>query len=284
MAPRAITAKHLSGKLREVADSKLVPFYSRFFKTAKGQYAEGDKFLGLRVPWIRKIVSQKDFVESLSLSEVDKLLSSEYHEERLGALLVLVYRWPRASKQERKEIYEFYLNHTKFINNWDLVDTTAPKIVGAWLYETKSSRDVLYRLAKSEDLWERRIGMLSTHYFIGKGDLEDALSISALLLQDTHDLIHKACGWMLREVGKKDVSKLEEFLDEHCRVMPRVMLRYSIERLPASKRKAYLRPDEKQGKAAKRNSTSTSKRKRSASEKHGGAKKPARTRSSQAQR
>lgn len=205
----------------------------RFFKTGKGQYGEGDIFLGLTVPQCRIIA--KEF-RDISLSEIEKHISSKFHEERLIALLILVGQYMKS--HDKKKIVDFYLAHTTHINNWDLVDLSAHKIVGEFLQD--KDKRLLYELAKSNYLWERRIAIISTFAFIKEGHFEDSLKIAKLLMKDTHDLIHKACGWMLREVGKKDIHVLERFLDEHHKQMPRTMLRYSLERLSEEKRRYYM--------------------------------------------
>ena len=239
----SLSAASLSKLLKSKANATIAKHSMRFFKTGKGEYGEGDKFLGIRVPELRKLASEKEIAEDLPIREVETLLSSSWHEERLFALLVLVYRFPKASLKEKESIYNFYLEHTKWINNWDLVDTTAYKIVGPWLYDTNSSRKVLYDLAKSSNLWERRIAILSTMYFIGKREFRDTLQLAEMYLQDEQDLIHKATGWMLREVGKQDLASLKQFLDSHYGEMPRVMLRYAIEKLPIKERQEYLASD-----------------------------------------
>lgn len=221
-------------KLRKIADPAIAEHSQRFFKTEAGEYGEGDQFLGIRVPNIRKIA--KTF-KKLSLTETEKLLHSEYHEERLCALIILVNRFQKADPEDRKQICELYLSNTAYINNWDLVDTSAYKIVGPYL-EGKN-RDVLYDLAKSESVWERRIAIISTLHFIKNNDFEDTLAIAEKLLDDDHDLIHKATGWMLREVGKRDQEKEETFLEKHAVHMPRTMLRYAIEHFSDAKREYY---------------------------------------------
>lgn len=208
-----------------------------FFKTGKGEYGEGDKFLGIAVPEQRKIAKQ--FFADTSLSDLQKLIQSKFHEERLIALLIAVLKFERANEVERKEIYNFYLKHTKYINNWDLVDLSAPKIVGAYLFNKNT--DILEDLAKSKNLWERRIATISTFYFIGQGRYKDSLVIAKILINDKHDLIQKAVGWMLREVGKRCGEDIEEnFLKQHYKTMPRTALRYAIERFSESKRRFYL--------------------------------------------
>ncbi len=222
-------------RLRSLADPKVAAILARFFKTGPGQYGEGDRFIGVKVPASRKVA--KEF-KRLPLTEVECLLHLEIHEERLLALVILVGQFEKGDDAGRKAIYDLYLANTRHINNWDLVDLSAPQIVGGYL-ETRS-RKPLDRLAKSASLWERRISILATHWFIRHGDLADTIRIAEKLLSDKEDLIHKAVGWMLREVGKRDVAVLEEFLGQHCRVMPRTMLRYAIERFSEERRRAYL--------------------------------------------
>ncbi len=226
--------------LLEYASNEKAIILSRFFKTGVGQYGEGDKFLGVVVPDSRKIVKK---YSTISLSKIDKLIKSEFHEERLVAILILVEKYKvasaKASADQRKEICEFYLAHTKNINNWDLVDLSAPRIVGDFLL--KRNRNLLLKLAKSKNLWERRIAIISTFQFIYNGEFEWTFKIAKILLNDKHDLIHKACGWMLREVGKRVTeAELERFLKENIKNMPRTMIRYAIERLSETKRKYYL--------------------------------------------
>jgi 3-methyladenine DNA glycosylase AlkD len=230
-----MNARECQTRLRSLGNPKDAAFLAGFFKTGPGQYGEGDLFIGVRVPAIRKIA--KEF-KSLSLSEVVRLLHSKIHEERLAALAILVLQTAKADSETRKQVYDLYLANTRFINNWDLVDLSAPQLVGAYL-EDKSRRP-LYRLAKSSWLWDRRISILATFHFIRLGDFDDTLTIAKLLLGDKEDLIHKAVGWMLREVGKRDQEVLETFLDNHWQVMPRTMLRYAIEKLPEKKRRGYL--------------------------------------------
>lgn len=212
----------------------------RFFKTGKGEYGEGDVFLGITVPKSREIAIK---FKDLSLQDVEFLLQSSFHEERLIALLLLVHNYNLAKKEKnekkKEEIYSFYLNNRKYINNWDLVDLSAHQIIGHYLED--KNRLVLYRLAKSDNIWERRIAVIATFYFIKNNQFNDSLKISLLLLKDNHDLIQKAVGWMLREVGKKDSDVLENFLKKNYKNMPRTMLRYAIERFPEDKRKKYLR-------------------------------------------
>jgi 3-methyladenine DNA glycosylase AlkD len=231
-----MTAQKIQQTLRRFATKEKAAVLRRFFKTGPGQYGEGDRFLGVMVPNIRRVVQE---FRDAPLSEVTKLMRSPWHEERLCALLVLVSQFERGDDVVRKKIYRLYLKNTRYINNWDLVDLSAPKIVGPYL--DGGSRALLYRFVRSRNLWERRIAILAAFPYIRKGDFTDALSISEKLLADDHDLMHKAVGWMLREVGKKDVAVLEGFLKKHHRRMPRTALRYAIERFPEAKRKKYLK-------------------------------------------
>jgi 3-methyladenine DNA glycosylase AlkD len=206
-----------------------------FFKTGPGQYAEGDKFLGLTVPSIRVVARE---YQAIPLADARKLLKSEWHEERLLALLILVRQYQRGDEVHRDAVHALYLAHTRYINNWDLVDLSAEHIVGPHL--TGKQRALLVRLAKSKDLWERRIAMLATFAYIKRKEFEDALRIATILLDDEHDLIHKAVGWMLREIGNRDQAVEEAFLKKHAHRMPRTMLRYAIEKFPEPLRKRYL--------------------------------------------
>jgi 3-methyladenine DNA glycosylase AlkD len=212
--------------------------YARFFKTGKGEYGEGDKFIGVIVLIQRKIA--KRYYQDLSLSEIQKLISSPIHEYRLTALIILTYQYPKSTDAEKEKIVKFYLKNTKYINNWDLVDCSSHKIIGAWLLKRSEQKKILYELAKSKDLWEKRIAVISTFAFIREGQFDDALKISMILLYDKHDLIHKAVGWMLREVGKKNQTMEEEFLKRFYQIMPRTMLRYAIEHFSEKKKKFYM--------------------------------------------
>ncbi len=231
-----MTANRIRKRLRRFARREKAALLQRFFKTGPGQYGEGDRFLGIMVPDIRKTV--KEF-SGAPLSEAAKLLQSPWHEERLCALLLMVNRFEKGDDAERKKVAALYLRNTRSINNWDLVDLSAPKIVGPWL--DGGSRALLRRLVRSGNLWERRIAVLATFPFIKQGDFADSLALAEVLLGDEEDLMHKAVGWMLREVGKKDVAVLEGFLRKHHRAMPRTALRYAIERFPEAKRKRYLK-------------------------------------------
>lgn len=221
-------------ELQKRRNKELAKRLSSFFKTGKGQYGEGDIFWGIKVPVQREV--SKMFKE-VSLKEIQELLDDEIHECRLTGLLILVYKYKKA--ENKKEIFDFYLKNTKRINNWDLVDLTAPNIVGDFLLD-KKNRKVLYSLAKSKNLWERRIAVLSTFTFLRDKEFKDALKISEMLLKDEHDLIHKAVGWMLRELGKRDKDVEIVFLEKHYKIMPRTMLRYAIERFSDKERKKYM--------------------------------------------
>lgn len=229
------TASTIQKELRALASPETAAILQRFFKTGPGQYGEGDVFLGIKVPPMRALAKQH---RDAGLDTVAALLDSRYHEERFFALLLLMQFYSRATDMERGAACDLYLGSTRRINNWDLVDVSAPHIVGRHLQER--SRKVLHKLARSSSLWERRIAIISTLHFIRLHDFDDALRIAATLLQDEHDLMHKAVGWMLREVGKRDPAAEENFLKLHYRSMPRTMLRYAIERFPESKRKNYL--------------------------------------------
>jgi 3-methyladenine DNA glycosylase AlkD len=225
----------LRKEIKSVSNPDKAKFLQRFFKTGKGEYAEGDVFLGIVVPVQRQIAKK---YKPLSFPELKKLITSKYHEERLIALLILVERFKKAKEDEKEKIVKFYLDNRKGINNWDLVDLSAPKILGEYLID--KDRNILFIFAKSNDLWEKRIAVLSTFTFIKNNDFNDALKIFEILLNDKHDLIHKAVGWMLREIGKIDLKTEENFLRKHYKAMPRTMLRYAIEKFPERKRKAYL--------------------------------------------
>ena len=223
-------------EIKQLADPVRAKHSQGFFKTGKGEYGEGDVFLGLTMPQIR-VIAKKHFKE-ISLGDVQKLVENQYHEFRMCGLVILTYKYEKF-EEERQEIYDFFLKNTKYINNWDLVDVTIPKTVGYYLID--KDRSILYKLVRSSDLWERRIAVLATFPFIRNNDFKDCIVLSEILLKDKHDLIHKAVGWMLREIGKRDETVLTKFLDKHVKEMPRTMLRYSIERLEESKRKEYLK-------------------------------------------
>jgi 3-methyladenine DNA glycosylase AlkD len=226
----------LRKRLRAHASPEDAVFLQRFFKTGAGQYGEGDRFIGVRVPDLRRVCREGS---AASLATIRALLRSRIHEERLLALLLLVQALAQSDEDGKREIYDLYLSNTRYVNNWDLVDLSAGPIVGAWLAER--SRTPLSRLARSASLWERRIAIVATYHFIKRGELDVTFRIADLLLRDPHDLIHKAVGWMLRETGKRDGAALRGFLKERYRVMPRTMLRYAIERFAAEERGRYLR-------------------------------------------
>ena len=228
--------RQIKRDLKKVADEEKAKILQGFFKTGPGQYGEGDVFLGVSVPNIRKVA--KGAVERLSLNDVKKLLSSKVHEKRLVALLILIEKY----KKDKDVVYDFYLENVKCVNNWDLVDLSAPNIVGDYLLERKD-RKILYRLAKSDNLWEKRIAIVSTFAFIRDGQFSDTLKISKILLKDKHDLIHKAVGWMLREVGKRDEKLLKKFLRDNYSGIPRTTLRYAIERFEEGERLGFLREE-----------------------------------------
>ena len=227
----------LQKELHSLGSPEKAAFLSRFFKTGKGQYGEGDLFLGVTMPEIRTVVGQ---YSHLSPKEWQLLLHNPYHEIRMTSLIGLMKCFQKAKKfpEIQRQIFEFYLANLDYINNWDLVDVTCRNIVGAYLF--KRDRDILYELAQHPHLWAQRVAIVSTWYFIKNNQFSDTLKIAELLLTHSHDLIHKAVGWMLREVGKRDDLVLEEFLDTYTLQMPRTTLRYAIERFPESKRKYYL--------------------------------------------
>lgn len=230
-----MTATQAKKALKEYASPARAKALQRFFKTAKGEYGYGDIFIGVTVPQTRLVA--KKFVE-LPLKEVKKLLSSRIHEERLLALIILVVQFAKASEEQKLKIFRIYLSLRKHINNWDLVDISAHKIIGPYL-KTRN-RAVLYELAVSKSIWDKRIAILATFHFIRNRDFADTTRLAKQYLNEEHDLMHKATGWMLREMGKVDLKALERFLKANYKAMPRTMLRYAIERLPERRRKAYL--------------------------------------------
>jgi len=223
-------------EIKKQANPKQAVILQRFFKTGKGEYGEGDIFYGIKVPVQRTIAKR---FKDLAFEDLKVLISAKVHEERLVAAFIVVDQYKRSDEKKKKIVFDFYLKNRKGINNWDLVDLSAPKIVGAYLIDKE--KDLLYKFAVSKDLWEKRIAIISTQTFIREHFFEDTLNISEILLQDKHDLIHKAVGWMLREVGNRDLETEEEFLKKHYKTMPRTMLRYAIEKFPEQKRIAYLR-------------------------------------------
>ncbi len=208
----------------------------RYFKTGKGDYGEGDIFIGVTVPDTRKIARK---YKNITLNEIKQLLESKIHEYRLLALLILVDKYRSSEEKEKIEICDFYLKHAKYVNNWDLVDSSAHLILGEHL--TNKDRSILEKLAKSSNLWEKRIAIIATMHFIRNNEFQETFKIATILLDDKHDLIHKAVGWMLREVGKKDKKAEEQFLKKYYKEMPRTMLRYAIEKFPKDERDIYIR-------------------------------------------
>ncbi|MBI2573442.1 DNA alkylation repair protein [Candidatus Woesearchaeota archaeon] len=227
-----MSSHSIQSDLQSLANSQKAAFFPSFFKTGPGQYGEGDVFIGVTVPQQREVAKK---YANLPLPEIKNLLDSPIHEHRLTALLILVLQY---QKTKDKKIVDFYLANTTRINNWDLVDTSADKILGTYLLD--KDRQLLYTLVKSPLLWERRIAIIATFAFIKQKDFTDTIKLSQLLLADKHDLMHKAVGWMLREMGKRDETTLCHFLDQHVKKMPRTALRYAIERLDEKKRKQYL--------------------------------------------
>lgn len=230
-----MTAQEVSKLLRKLADPEWAAHSAHYFKTGPGGYGEGDCFLGIRVPELRAQVKKCDAV---SLKDIRVLLMSAFHEERLFALLLLVRRFDKGNEQERAAIYDLYLDNLQYINNWDLVDSSASQIIGG--YHQSRDKRKLYQLAKSDRIWDRRVAIIATFHFIRNGQFDDALKLAEQLLNDTEDLIHKAVGWMLREIGKRDVVVEQAFLQTHYKTMPRTMLRYAIEKFPETLRKQYL--------------------------------------------
>ena len=231
----SVRLTELQKKIKELGSPEVSKTMQLFFKTGKGEYGEGDIFAGLKVPSQRKLARE---FRDLSLTDLKILLNSPVHEERLISLFILVDKYGKGDKQEKEAIFSFYLKYRKGINNWDLVDLSAPKIIGKHLLN--KDKNLLFKFALSKNLWERRIAVLSTYEFIKNNDFDLALQISEMLLKDKHDLIHKAVGWMLREIGKRDLQAEESFLKIHYKKMRRTMLRYAIEKFPETKRKKYL--------------------------------------------
>ena len=231
-----MTAQDIQKRLKKLGNKERAAISQRFFKTGPGEYGEGDVFIGIRVPVLRALV--KEYTD-LSVAQILILLRSHIHEERLLALLLLVDSFSQGDEAARTSIFELYLKHTEFINNWDLVDSSAAQIVGAYLMD--KSKAVLYRLAESANLWERRIAIMSTFHFVKHHEFSETLKIAKILLFDRQDLIHKATGWMLREIGKRHLKTEERFLKVHYKKMPRTMLRYAIEKFPEQKRQRYLK-------------------------------------------
>jgi len=235
-----MTYKKIASELNKSSNQAKAKILSGFFKTGKGQYGESDKFLGITVPQQRQI--SKKHYESASFEDLQKMLKSKIHEYRLTALIMLVYKYERTEDEKlKKQIYNFYIKNLQYVNNWDLVDVTTPNIVGDFLFHNQDKKNILYKLAKSKNLWEKRISIVATYKFIREKQFEDTLKISEILLYDEHDLIHKAVGWMLREMGKREIRPLVKFLDKYTNKMPRTMLRYAIEKFPEKMRQYYLK-------------------------------------------
>lgn len=229
----------LKKELRAAANPEKAAFFPRFFKAGPGEYAEGDKFLGVTVPNQRTLA--KKYYKRLTMGETLRLLRSPWHEERLMALFILVLKYQKGEPATKNSIFDLYLDNTQYVNNWDLVDSSAERIVGPWLDGSDYKMNVLTKLAHSKDLWERRIAMIATYHYIRLGRAEEALIIADILLHDKHDLIQKAVGWMLRETGKRvDRQTLLDFLDQHAHNMPRTTLRYAIEHLSPETRQHYM--------------------------------------------
>ena len=230
-------ADQINNEIKNLADPELAVHHLRFFKTGKGEYAEGDLFYGLRVPDVRKIA--KKYFKTIDLSEIDVLIKNPYHEVRLAAIIMLILKYRKADSEGQKKIYNLYLSNVDYINNWDLIDISAYAIVGAFLFNKNTEK--LWELAKSGHLWSERISVLATLYFIKYGEYTHSIELAKHFLNHKHDLMHKATGWILREVGKKDINVLYAFLDQFHKVMPRTMLRYSLEKLSEEKRIIYMK-------------------------------------------
>lgn len=226
-------------ELLELGNPQKARVFTRFFRTSKGEYGEGDRFLGITVPAVR-LVAKKHY-RGCTLDKIKKLLTNPWHEIRLTALIIMTYQFPKLDEDAKHTYYQFYLDNTNGINNWDLVDLSAPKIVGMWLLNHPKDRKILHKLISSPNLWRRRIAVLATYPLIKAGQFDEISNLASNLLTDRQDLIHKAVGWMLREVSKKDLSVLVDFLDQHATCMPRTMLRYAIEKLPEPKCQQYLK-------------------------------------------
>lgn len=232
-----LTSREVQAAFRQLANAQDAAFLQRFFKTAPGEYGAGDRFLGIRVPVTRQFARKH---RDLPIPETLKLLKSKWHEERLLALFLLVDQYRRGDEPARQRAFDAYLAHTRYVNNWDLVDSSAALIVGPHLNREGTDGALLDELAASDDLWERRIAIIATQHFIRSNRFDPTLRIAEALIADSHDLIHKAAGWMLREVGKRHMPTLRAFLDQHCQRMPRTMLRYAIEHMPPRRRKRYM--------------------------------------------
>jgi len=225
-------------ELEYLKNSEKIKVFKRFFKTNEGEYGYGDMFWGISVPQVREI--SKRYFRDISFDEIKILINHRIHEVRLTGYLILTYQYEKSDNEKRKDIFDFYLNNLSGCNNWDLVDLSCYKIVGEYVLRNKEKRKILYKLSKSKNLWQQRISIVSTYPMIKRKEFEDTLNISKLLLFHKHDLIHKAVGWMLREVGKQDMNVLRKFLNENINTIPRTTLRYSIEKMNKSERKGYL--------------------------------------------
>jgi len=230
-----MSLSNLRKALKAETNKEQAKILQRFFKTGPGEYGDGDIFLGIKIPVLRNIARQH---LSLTFDELQELIVSTIHEERMSALMILVQCFPKCTNEEKDKIFKFYIKNTKNINNWDLVDLSAPQIVGGYLID--KDKQILEKLSDSNNLWEKRISVLATFQFIKEKQFDTTLKIADKLLLDKHDLIHKAVGWMLREIGKRDLKTEESFLKDRYKTMPRTMLRYAIEKFPEKKRKAYL--------------------------------------------
>jgi 3-methyladenine DNA glycosylase AlkD len=229
--------ENIINEIKSLSNKKYADHHSKFFKTGKGEYGEGDLFYGLKVPEIRNIT--KKYYKLINLKEIDSLIKNAFHEIRLTALIILVLKYPKSSQKEQEQIFNLYIDNVKYINNWDLVDLSAPNIVGNFLYN--KNYEILYNLAQSGYLWSERISVIATFYFIKQGEYSHTVKLAEYFLTHKHDLMHKAAGWMLREVGKRDIDELYSFLDKFHKTMPRTMLRYSIEKLSPEKRAFYMK-------------------------------------------
>lgn len=230
------TTKQIINQIKKLANPEIASHSQRFFKTGPGEYGEGDRFLGIRVPIIRQQVKK---YRGLTLEQSLELLKNEFHEIRLFAVLMLVDLFERSDETHRRKVYQEYLNHSNWVNNWDLVDSSAHKIVGAYLSD--KSRAPLYLLADSDLLWDKRIAMIACYRLIKQGDFKDTVKLAKIFLTETHDLMHKAVGWMLREVGNRNFEVEDQFLAKYYKNMPRTMLRYAIEKFPKDRKKGYVK-------------------------------------------
>lgn len=232
----SIEVNNLKEELKKYIDKEKAEFLPRFFKVAPGEYGEGDVFIGVTVPNQRKVARS---FKKLSFDDIESLLKEEVHEYRLTALLILVHQFEKSKEDNKRTLVDFYLENADRVNNWDLVDSTAHKILGPYLIN--KDREILYRLAKEDHLWKQRIAIMATFHFIKNNDYKDALAISEILINHKHDLIHTAVGWMLREIGNRDKEVEVDFLNKHYKLMPRTMLRYAIEKFPNEERQDYLK-------------------------------------------